>query len=139
MIYKEYCFTSDVMYKKYKRLVYTPPNLLTRICKVNLSNAKKFGLIWFPRNCFRGLIFCGQEPLGLLNMMEDVCYFLGARVRLSTRCKLFHSKITERFPQIRMNVPFKLTDLWITSLLFDLNYKFINRIFSFSPGYILVL
>ena len=100
---------------------------------------KKFGLIWFPRNCFRGLIFCDQEPLGLLNMMEDVCYFLGARVRLSTRCKLFHSKITEPFPQIHMNVPFKLTDLWITSLLFDLNYKFINRISSFSPGYILVL
>ena len=39
-------FTSDVMYKKYKRLVYTPPDLLARICKVNLSNAKKFGLIF---------------------------------------------------------------------------------------------
>ena len=75
----------------------------------------------------------------LLNMIEDVCYFLGVRVRLSTRCKLFHSKITEPFPQIYMNVPFKLTDLWITSLLFDLNYKFINRFSSFSPGYILVL
>ena len=61
------------------------------------------------------------------------------RVRLSTRCKLFHSKITEPFPLIHMNVPLKLTDLWITSLLFDLNYKFINRISSFSPGYILVL
>ena len=31
----------DVMYKKYKRLVYTPSYLLARICKVNLSNAKK--------------------------------------------------------------------------------------------------
>ena len=127
------------MYKKYKRLVYTPPDLLARICKVNLSNAKKFGLICFPRICFRGLIYCEQEPLWLLNMIEDVCYFLGARVRLSTRCKLFHSKINEPFPQIHMNVPLKLTDLWITSLLFDLNYKFINRISSFSPGYILVL
>ena len=38
-----YCFTSDVMYKRYKRLVYkyTHPDLLTRFCKVNLSNAKK--------------------------------------------------------------------------------------------------
>ena len=36
-----YCFTSDVMYKWYKRLVYTHPDLLTIFCKVNLSNAKK--------------------------------------------------------------------------------------------------
>ena len=35
-----YCFTSDVMYKKYKRLVYTFPDLLARFCKVNFSNAK---------------------------------------------------------------------------------------------------
>ena len=33
-------FTSDVMYKKYKRLVYTSHDLLARFCKVNLSNAK---------------------------------------------------------------------------------------------------
>ena len=31
---------SDVMYKKYKRLVCTHPDLLARFCKVNLSNAK---------------------------------------------------------------------------------------------------
>ena len=68
-----YCFTSDVMYKKYKSLVYTPSDLLARICKVNLSNAKKFGLICFPRICFRGLIYCDQEPLWLLNVIEDVC------------------------------------------------------------------
>ena len=38
------------MYKWYKRLVYTctHPDLLARFCKVNLSNAKKFGLIFFP-------------------------------------------------------------------------------------------
>ena len=35
-----YCFTSDVMYKKYKRLVYTSPDLLARFCKINLSLAK---------------------------------------------------------------------------------------------------
>ena len=77
MINCTHCFTSPVMYTKYKRLVYTPPDLLARICKVNLSNAKNFGLICFPRVCFRGLIYCGQEPLWLLNVIEDVCYFLG--------------------------------------------------------------
>ena len=30
-------FTSDVMYK---RLVYTPPDLLARFCEANLSNRK---------------------------------------------------------------------------------------------------
>ena len=29
---------------------------------------------------------------------------------------------------------FTVTDLWITSLLFDLNYEFINESFAFSPG-----
>ena len=82
------------MYKKYKRLVYTPSDLLARICKVNLSNAKKFGLICFPRICFRGLIYRDQEPLWLLNVIEDVCNFLGVHIfRLSTRCSMFHSKI----------------------------------------------
>ena len=72
-----------------ERLVYTTPNLLARICKVNLSNAKKFGLICFPRICFRGLIYCDQEPLWLLNVIEDDCYFLGVYIRLSIRCKIF--------------------------------------------------
>ena len=69
------------------RLVYTPPDLLARICKVNLSNAKKIGLICFARICFRGLIYCDQDPLWLLSVIEDVCYFLGVHIRLSTRCK----------------------------------------------------
>ena len=82
---KRYCFTSDVMYKKYKRLVYTTSDLLARICKVNLSNAKKFGLICFPRICFRGLIYCDQEPLWLLNVIEYIfwvifCYVLGVHI-----------------------------------------------------------
>ena len=80
-----YCFTSDVMYKKYKRLGYTSPDLLARFCKVNLSN--EFGLICFPRICFPGLIYCDQEP-ELLNVIEDDCYFLGVHIRLSTRCKI---------------------------------------------------
>ena len=53
-----YCFTSDVMYKKYKRLVYTPPDLLAS----KLVERKKFGLICFPRICFPGLIYCDKEP-----------------------------------------------------------------------------
>ena len=36
---------SDVMYKKYKRLVCTHPDLLARFYKVNLSNAKNSA--WF--------------------------------------------------------------------------------------------
>ena len=47
--------------KYYKRLVETPPDLLARICTVNLMNAKKFGLICFPRICFQGLIYCDLE------------------------------------------------------------------------------
>ena len=56
---------------------YTPPDLLARISKVNPSNAKKFGLICFPRIFFRGLIYCDHEPLWLLNVIKNVCYFLG--------------------------------------------------------------
>ena len=127
------------MCKKCKRLVYTPPDLLPRICKVNLSNAEKFGLICFPRIFFRGLIYCDQEPLWLLNVIEDVSYFLGVHIRLSTRCKMFHSKITWPFPQKSHECALRLTDLWITSLLFDLNYKFINGSFALSPGQIYIL
>ena len=56
---------------------YTPPDLLARISKVNPSNAKKLGLIRYPRICFRGLIYCDHEPLWLLNVIQNVCYFLG--------------------------------------------------------------
>ena len=80
---KQYCFTSDVMYKKHKRLVYTPPDLS------KLVESKIFGLI-----CFPGLIYWDQDRLWLLNMIEDDCYFLGVHIWLSTRCKMFHPKIT---------------------------------------------
>ena len=80
----------QMMYKKYKRLVYTSPDLLARFCKINckLVERKKLGLICFPRICFPGLIYCDQEPLWLLNVIEDDCYFLGVHIRLSTRCKI---------------------------------------------------
>ena len=47
---------------------------------------------------------------------------------------MFHSKITYPFPQKSHECALKLTDLWITSLLFDLKYKFNNGSFAFSPG-----
>ena len=48
-----------------------PPDLLAR----KLVERKKFGLSCFPRICFLGLIYCDQEPLFLLNVIEDYCYF----------------------------------------------------------------
>ena len=67
----------QMMYKKYKRLVCTSPDLLARFCKINrkLVERKKLGLICFPRICFPGLIYGDQEPLWLLNVIEDDCYF----------------------------------------------------------------
>ena len=44
------------MYKWYKSLVYTHPDLLARFCKVNFFEHKKIGLIFFPGliDCVRG-------------------------------------------------------------------------------------
>ena len=47
---------------------------------------------------------------------------------------MFHSKITYPFPQKSQECALKLTDVWITSLLFDLNDKFINGSLAFSSG-----
>ena len=52
----------STVYKKCKRLVYMPPDLLAS----KLFERKKFGLICFPRIRFLGLIYCYQEPLCLL-------------------------------------------------------------------------
>ena len=120
------CFTSDVMYKKYKRLVYTSPDLWARFVKQTCRTQKIRPDLFF---------YCDQEPLWLLNVIEDDCYFLGVHIRLSARyeikftlrwtvCKLFFSKITQPFPQKSHECALKLTDLWNTSLLFDLNYEF---------------
>ena len=49
-------------------------------------------------------------------------------------CKLFLSKITQPFPEKSHECALKLTELWNTSLLFDLSYKFINGSLAFSPG-----
>ena len=47
---------------------------------------------------------------------------------------MFRSKITYPFPEKSHECALKLTDLWITSVLFDLNYKIINASFAFSPS-----
>ena len=79
------------MYKKYEMLVYTHPELLARFLLSKLVERKKFGLTCFPRIRFLGLIYRDQELLWLLNVIEDDCYFLGAYIRLSIRCKIFFS------------------------------------------------
>ena len=100
------------------RICCAPSDLLARICKVDMSNAKKCGLICFPRICFRGVIYCDQEPLWLLNVIEDVCYFLGVHIfRLSTRCKMFHSKLTYPFPQKSHECAPPLTEIAHFSML----------------------
>ena len=64
------------MYKKYKRLVYTPSDLLARIFKVSRPN-----LLW-------------SRAIMALECNRRCLLFLGVHIfRLSTRCKMFHSKI----------------------------------------------
>ena len=58
------------MIKAIKRLVYTHPDFLARFCKVNLSNAKNR-----PDFFLAKLIYGDQEPLWLLNVIEDDCCF----------------------------------------------------------------
>ena len=72
-----------------------------------------------------------------MNVIEDDYYFLGVHMRLSTRCKIlftlgpfanyFSLKSLSLSLKSHMNVlcALKLTELWNTSLLFDLNYKYI--------------
>ena len=45
----------------------------SKIFLSKLIESKTFGLICFPRNFFPGLIYCDQEPLWLLNVIEDDC------------------------------------------------------------------
>ena len=70
-----------------------------------------------------------------LNVIEDDCYFwvyisgYQLDVRLSSLldglfANYFFSKITQPFSQKSHECALKLTDLWNTSLWFDLDYKF---------------
>ena len=88
------------MYKWYKRLVYTHPDLLARFCKVNLSNAKNSA--WFLFQAW--LIYGDQEPLWLIKCDRRWLLFYGCTyeainsmqdlVHSWAVCKLFFSKIT---------------------------------------------
>ena len=48
--------------------------------------------------------------------------------------QIIFCKIPQPFPEKSHECALKLTELWNTSLLFDLNYKFINGSLAFSPG-----
>ena len=105
---------------------------MARFCKSKIVERKKFGMICFPRICFPGLIYWDQEPSCLVNVIEDDRYFLGVHIRLSTRCKiwftlgLFANYFSLKSLSLSLKsheCALKLTDLWNTSLLFDLNYK----------------
>ena len=73
-------------------------------------------------------------------MIEDDCYFLGVHMKLSTLCKtLFTLRLFANYFSLKplslslkshINVlcALKLTELWNTSLLFDLNYKYIKGV-----------
>ena len=82
--------------KSIKRLVYTPPDLLARFCNVKTCRTPKIRPdFFFPRICFPGLIYCDQQPLWLLNVIEDDCYFLVVHIRLSTRCKTWLTSLLD--------------------------------------------
>ena len=67
-------------------------------------------------------------------IVDDICYFLGVHMRLSTRCEisftpgLFANYFSLKSLSLSLKshqCALKLTDLWNTSLLFDLNDKLI--------------
>ena len=60
-----YCFTSDVMYKKYEMLVYTHPELLARFCWVNLSNAKIRPDLFSKNSFFRPNVLWSRAVMAL--------------------------------------------------------------------------
>ena len=72
----------QMMYKKYKRLVCTSPDLLARFCKINckLVERKKLGLIRFPRNCFptlgsRGYFFLIETDGSRRSRVNEALFF----------------------------------------------------------------
>ena len=71
--------SEDCMIKNIKRWLTHPQICWQEFVKYTCLT-QKIHLICFPRICFRGLI---------CNVIEDVCYFWGVHIRLST-----HSKIT---------------------------------------------
>ena len=77
-----------------------------------------------------------QEPLWLLNVIEDDYQLSVVHTRLSALCKTwFTLGLFANYFSLKSG-SLKLTELWNsnTSLLFNLNHKFINGSLAFSPG-----
>ena len=65
----------------------------------------------------------------LLIVIEDDCYFLGVHIRLLTRCKICLTLgLFSNFLSL------KSLSLSLKCSMLDLNNKFINGSFAFSPG-----
>ena len=129
-----YCFTSDVIYKEYKRKVYTSLDLLARFCKVNVSKAK----IWpdlFSENLF-------SRPNLLLTRAIMAMLFFGCTYKainltdllnkLSRFCKVNVSK-AKIWPDLFSKNLFSRPNLLLTRavmamLFFGCTYKAINSI-----------
>ena len=76
--------------KNINRLVYTPPDLLVRFCKVNFSKAKNSACFVFQA---LNLLWSRVIITWLLNVIEDI-YLIIYYIYLITRCRMFHSKNT---------------------------------------------
>ena len=92
-------FTSDVMYKLYKRLVYTHPDLLARFCKINLSNAKNSAGIFFPglinlrwSRAIMALNKCDRRWLPVFGCTYEAINSMWDLVHSWAVCKLFFVK-----------------------------------------------
>ena len=68
---------SDVLYKKYKRLIYTPPDLLARFCKVNLSKAKNSAWFVFQEFVFQALNLLWSRAIMALKCDRRLLLILG--------------------------------------------------------------
>ena len=93
------------------------------------------GLFCFRRICFPNLIYCGQRGMITIFGVYKKDYQLDLRFVSLLDCLQtnFYLKSLSFYLK-SYGSALKLTGLWITSLLFYLNNKFINGSFAFSPG-----
>ena len=77
-----------------------------RLC-INLIKLRWWatGLFCLGRICFPGLIYCDQEPLWLLNVIKDDCYFLGVLYGYQLDVRCFTLKSLSLSLKSHMNVP----------------------------------
>ena len=91
-----YCFTSDVMYKKYEMLVYTHPELLAKILLSKLVERKNSAWFVWQEFVSRPNLLWSTAIMALQCDRRWLLSFgYGVYIRLSIRCKtFFHSNIT---------------------------------------------